>query len=70
MEDLFLKNAKLLSSHALLYPPNQPRQHRAWAALHKLRHAIGQHVLHALRPTDGKSIYSFIFTTSAGPRIA
>lgn len=47
--DLFLLN----SSHALLYPPNQARQYRAWAALHKLRHAVGEHVLHALRPADG-----------------
>ena len=47
--DLFLFN----SSHAFLYPPNQPRQYRAWPALHELRHAVGEHVLHALRPTDG-----------------
>ena len=47
--DLFLLN----SSHALLHPPNQARQYRARAALHKLRHAVGEHVLHALRPTDG-----------------
>ena len=32
---------------------HQPRKHLPRAALHKLRHAVGEHVLHALRPTDG-----------------
>jgi hypothetical protein len=51
--DLFLLN----SSHALLYPSNQYRQYRTMAALHKLRHAVGELVLHALRPTDGGKDY-------------
>ncbi len=34
-------------------PPHQPRKHLPRAALHKLRHAVGERVLHALRPTDG-----------------
>ena len=37
----------------LHHPPHQPRQHLPRAAFYKLRHAIGEHVLHALRPTDG-----------------
>lgn len=34
------------------HPPHQPRKHLRWTALHKLRQAVSEHVLHVLRLTD------------------
>ena len=55
LDSLFLshqgeRKKNLLPLH---HPPHQFRKHLPRAALHKLRHAVGEHVLHALRPTDG-----------------
>ena len=44
----------------LHHPPHQPRKHLPWPILHKLRHAVGEHMLHALRPVDGASIIIYL----------
>ena len=40
---LSIINFPLNSLPSILHPPHQPRKHLPWAALHKRRHAGGEH---------------------------